>query len=82
LDSAVVEIECFHSGVVSNQLLGGMRIPVSEHKDMSYDYAVQHWFPLINGKARKKDGGVGELGLKIGAVGGNVRNPLQDRARE
>jgi len=72
LDSAVIEVACYHSGMVSNVFLGEVRIPVAEHKDMSYDYAVQHWFPLFNPKHNKKDGSAGELGIKIGAMGGDI----------
>ena len=61
--------------MVSNVFLGEVRIPVAEHKDMSYEYAVQHWFPLFNPKHNKKDGSAGELGIKIGAVGGDVGLP-------
>mmetsp|Transcript_106500 Transcript_106500/g.159315 ORF Transcript_106500/g.159315 Transcript_106500/m.159315 type:complete len:393 (-) Transcript_106500:87-1265(-) len=72
LDSAVIEISCYHSGMVTNTFLGEVRIPVTEHRDMAYAYAQQHWFPLFNPKHRKKDGGAGELGIKIGAQGGDV----------
>jgi len=58
--------------MVTNTFLGEVRIPVAEHKDMAYDFAQQHWFPLFNPKHRKKDGGSGELGIKIGAIGGDV----------
>jgi len=72
LDSAVVEISCYHSGMVTNTFLGEVRIPVSEHKDIAYEYSNQHWFPLFNPKLRKKDGSAGELGIKVGAQGGDV----------
>jgi len=58
--------------MVTNTFLGEVRIPVTEHRDMAYAYAQQHWFPLFNPKHRKKDGGAGELGIKIGAQGGDV----------
>merc|ERR1712137_1492539 len=80
LDSAVIEISCYHSGMVTNTFLGEVRIPVSEHKDMAYDYAQQHWSPLFNPRHRKKDGGAGELGIKVGAQGGDIT--VKDRTAE
>jgi hypothetical protein len=82
LDSAVIEISCYHSGMVTNTFLGEVRIPVAEHKDMAYDFAQQHWFPLFNPKHRKKDGGSGELGIKIGAIGGDVMMARTDEYGE
>ena len=62
--------------MVTNTFLGEVRIPVSEHRDMPFSYANQHWFPLFNPRHRKKDGSAGELGIKVGAQGGDVSEPL------
>lgn len=64
--------------MVTNTFLGEVRIPVAEHKDIAYTFASQHWFPLFNAKSRKKDGGAGELGIKVGAQGGDV-SIMRDR---
>merc|ERR1712137_157599 len=80
VDSAVVEVSCYHSGMVSNTFLGEVRIPVIEHRDMSFEYAQQHWFPLYNPRHRKKDGGAGELGIEVGAQGGDIT--VKERTNE
>jgi len=72
VDSSVVEISCYHSGMVSNTFLGEVRIPIAEHKDVAFCYSHQHWFPLFNPRNKKKDGSAGELALKVGAEGGDV----------
>jgi len=71
-ESAVIEITCYFSGVLSNTLIGEVRIPVVEHKDISFQFSLSHWFTLYNPKLSKKDGSPGEIGLKIGAEGGNM----------
>lgn len=72
LDSAVLVITCYHSGMITNTFIGEVRIPIVEHKDIAFDYAVQHWFPLFNPKLKKLDGSPGEIGLRVGAIGGDV----------
>ena len=72
MDSAVIVISCYHSGLVTNTFLGEIRIPIREHKDIALNLSSQHWFPLFNPKLSKKDGYPGELGMKIGAIGGDV----------
>jgi len=69
-DAAVVEVTCLHSGTISDQFLGEVRIPICDHRDVSFEFAVQHWFPLYNPKLKKKDGSPGELGMRIGVEGG------------
>ena len=58
-------------------MIGEVRIPMSQHKDIAIEYSVQHWFPLFNAKCKKSEGSPGELGLRVGARGGDVSvNPI------
>lgn len=72
LDSAVLVLTCYHSGMITNSFIGEIRIPIVEHKDIAFDYSVQHWFPLFNPKLKKSDGSPGEIGIRVGAIGGDV----------
>lgn len=71
-DSAIVEVICYASGMISDTVLGEIRIPIKDHAEVSYDYSVSHWFPLYNPKLSKQDGCPGEIGMKIGFKGGSV----------
>jgi len=64
---------------------------VVEHRDVSFQFSLSHWFPLYNPKLSKKDGSPGEIGLKIGVEGGvafnagsysNNSNDLDDKTAE
>jgi len=81
-DVAVVNINVYSQGVLGRDFIGEVRIPVAEHQDVAFGYAVQHWFPLYNPKLKKKDGSPGELGLKIGMKGGAKRTSEYDRSYE
>jgi len=66
-DSGVLVVTCEAAGTVWNSFLGEVRVPISDHKHISIDYASQHWFPLQNPRLRKEDGSPGEIALKIGS---------------
>lgn len=66
-DSAVLVVTCEAAGTVWNSFLGEIRVPISDHKHVSIDFASQHWFPLQNPRLRKEDGSPGEIALKIGS---------------
>ena len=76
-----MEVACYQSGIVTDSLMGEVRIPVAEHKDVAFEFSVQHWFPLYNSKLKKQDGSPGELAIKVGASGGDVSFPDINRMK-
>ncbi len=67
--SAIIEISCYISGFLSNTLIGDIRIPFIEHKNIAINFSMCHWFSLCNPSVNKSKGSIGEISVKIGVDG-------------
>merc|ERR1711907_655318 len=76
--AAVLVVTCEDHGITWNTFLGEVRVPIADHKDVSIEYATQHWFPLNNPKLRKQDGSPGEVCMKIGTDQKGMVNKYMD----
>jgi len=85
-EDAVIVITMEAKGKLTNTLLGEVRIPISNHRTVNFDYAQPHWYSVVNPKLRKKDGSPGEVSLKIGttfkAASTNYTDDYDNRAVE
>eukprot|EP01094_Clydonella_sp_ATCC50884_P008018 TRINITY_DN1729_c0_g1_i1.p1 TRINITY_DN1729_c0_g1~~TRINITY_DN1729_c0_g1_i1.p1 ORF type:complete len:384 (+),score=143.08 TRINITY_DN1729_c0_g1_i1:86-1237(+) len=77
-NAAVLVVTCEDHGITWNTFLGEVRVPIADHKDVSFEYSSQHWFALSNPKLRKKDGSPGEIALKIGTDQKGMVNKYMD----
>jgi hypothetical protein len=79
-NTAIIEISCYVSGFLSNTLIGDVRIPFIEHKDIAVNFSMCHWFSLYNPTISKNKGSIGEIGVKIGIDGFESEKEIDDES--